>query len=139
MVGFISLFCGLLFGTGLMVSGMANPQKVLGFLDITRNWDPSLLFVMGGAIVTGLIAFRLAARRGKPVFSPVFDLPAKTRPDLKLVTGAAIFGVGWGLAGICPGPALILAGSGLPGGLLFAVAMLTGMGIYELAERFSGR
>ena len=139
MVSFTSLICGLLFGAGLMISGMANPQKVLGFLSITREWDPSLLFVMGGAIFTGLIAFRLALRRGKPVLCPAYDLPAKTHPDTKLVTGAVLFGVGWGLAGICPGPALILVASGIHGGLMFFVAMLAGMGIFELTAQFSGR
>ena len=139
MTSFISLLCGLLFGAGLILSGMADPEKVLGFLDITRDWDPSLLCVMGGAIFIGLIGFYLALCRKKPVLCSKFDLPTKTHPDMKLVIGSLIFGVGWGLVGICPGPSLILLASGVHGGLLFFVAMIIGMGIFELITRFSRR
>ncbi|EXU76324.1 DUF6691 family protein [Erwinia mallotivora] len=132
----VSLLCGLLFGCGLIISGMANPAKVLGFLDITRLWDPSLALVMAGAVVVGLTAFRLAARRGRPVLGGSMNLPVAVRPDWRLIAGALLFGTGWGLAAICPGPALILLASGVTKGALFVLAMLAGMGLYHWLARY---
>jgi uncharacterized membrane protein YedE/YeeE len=100
---FFALLSGLLFGIGLIVSGMANPAKVMGFLDITRVWDPSLAFVMGGAISVGFFAFRMAAKRKRPLCGDKMHLPTANHIDKRLVGGALLFGIGWGLAGICPG------------------------------------
>ncbi|MEB6535555.1 YeeE/YedE family protein [Pantoea stewartii] len=131
MVVLFSLLSGLLFGTGLLVSGMANPAKVLGFLDITSAWDPSLALVMGGAVIAGLVTFWLASRRKRPVFEETFYLPANRTLDKRLISGAALFGIGWGLAGICPGPALVLLGGGVLKGIVFVLAMLAGMLLFE--------
>lgn len=139
MTMLISLLCGLLFGTGLIVSGMADPAKVLAFLDITRMWDPSLALVMVGAIMVGLIAFRVAKRRTQAVLGGVIQRPDTTKIDVRLVAGAVLFGVGWGLAGICPGPALILLSSGIAKGGVFVIAMLVGMTLYQwVARRLPG-
>lgn len=129
-----ALLSGLLFGTGLIVSGMANPAKVIGFLDITRTWDPSLAFVMGGAISVGFFAFRMAARRKRPICADTMQLPTASHIDKRLVGGALLFGVGWGLAGICPGPGLVLLGAGLTKGLIFVLAMVAGMLLYQWIE-----
>ena len=101
----IALPCGVLFGLGLAVSEMINPQRVIGFLDITGDWDATLLFVMSGALIVGLPCFQIALKR-KPVCSESFDLPAKIAIDRPLIIGAVLFGIGWGLAGLCPGPAI---------------------------------
>ena len=101
----IALLCGVLFGVGLAVSEMMNPQRVIGFLDITGNWDATLLFVMGGALIVALPCFQIALR-GRPRLAPSFALPTKTTIDKRLIIGAMLFGVGWGLAGLCPGPAI---------------------------------
>ncbi|MDE1010575.1 hypothetical protein A8H39_13825 [Paraburkholderia fungorum] len=130
-----ALLSGLLFGVGLMVSGMANPAKVLGFLDIAGRWDPSLAFVMLGAIAVASIAFRFAKRRKKSLLGLPVQIPAGTTVTRRLVLGSAIFGVGWGLAGFCPGPALVTLGAGFPKAWGFVVAMLAGMAIFELVER----
>lgn len=132
---FISLFVGLLFGIGLIVSGMTDPSKVIGFLDLGGHWNPSLAFVMGGAILVGLGAFRLAGSRQRSMLGAPMRMPTATRIDRRLVLGSLAFGIGWGLAGYCPGPALasLLTGSGKP--VLFTLAMLTGMGLFELLER----
>ncbi|MDF6979433.1 YeeE/YedE family protein, partial [Escherichia coli] len=103
----IALVAGLLFGTGLIVSGMANPAKVLGFLDLFGQWDPSLAFVMAGAIAVGVIAFFVAGRRGRSWLGTPIQLPSATGVTARLVLGSAVFGIGWGLAGFCPGPALV--------------------------------
>lgn len=129
-----ALLSGLLFGIGLIVSGMANPAKVIGFLDITRTWDPSLAFVMGGAISVGFFAFRMAARRKRPICADNMQLPTASHIDKRLVGGALLFGVGWGLAGICPGPGLVLLGAGLTQGLIFVLAMIFGMLLYQWIE-----
>jgi uncharacterized protein len=119
---------GALVGAGLLLSGMTQPAKVIGFLDVTRGWDPSLGFVMAGAITVYAIAFRLMrSRRKAPWFDKVFHLPARRDIDLGLIFGAAIFGIGWGLGGLCPGPALVAAAAGSSTGLLFVAAMLVGM------------
>ncbi|SDB82449.1 YeeE/YedE family protein [Paraburkholderia lycopersici] len=129
--------CGLLFGLGLIVSGMANPAKVLGFLDLAGQWDPSLAFVMAGAIALAAPAFRLARSRRQSFGGAPMQLPTARRIDGRLVGGALLFGAGWGLAGFCPGPALVAAGSGEPRAWLFVAAMLAGMAIYAVLERRS--
>ncbi|MEO2217051.1 DUF6691 family protein [Chromobacterium vaccinii] len=122
-----AFLAGLVFGVGLIVAGMANPAKVLGFLDIAGGWDPSLALVMAGAVVVALPAFAVAKRRGRALLGDEMQLPAARSVDRRLLLGSLVFGAGWGLAGVCPGPALVLAGSGLPSGLLFLAAMLAGM------------
>lgn len=133
----MSLVSGLVFGLGLIVSGMANPSKVLGFLDLTGNWDPSLAFVMGGALLVGSLAFPFAARRPQSLLGEAMRLPTATRIDRRLVLGSLTFGVGWGLAGYCPGPALVSLIHGGAKPLLFFVAMIAGMLLFELLERIS--
>ena len=128
---------GLLFGLALIVSGMGNPGKVLGFLDLAGNWDPSLAFVMGGAILVGVVAFQVARKRTQTFLGGALKLPTSKDIDKRLVVGSLTFGVGWGLAGYCPGPALVSLGSGQPKALIFVVAMLAGMGIYEILNRKS--
>ena len=122
-----SLLAGLIFGIGLIVSGMSNPAKVIGFLDLAGNWDPSLAFVMGGAIMVGVITFLYARRRSASLLGKPLQIPTLKQIDARLIGGSALFGIGWGVAGICPGPGLVLLGSGLSEGLLFVVAMLAGM------------
>lgn len=123
----INLIVGLLFGAGLVVSGMANPAKVLNFLDLFGSWDPSLAFVMGGAVIVAFIGFRLVFRRAKPILSQSFHLPTRRDIDARVVVGPAIFGIGWGLGGFCPGPALAALGFGATGTLAFVPAMILGM------------
>lgn len=123
----ISFLCGLIFGVGLIVSQMTNPAKVLGFLDIAGQWDPSLAFVMAGAVIVFAIGYRLALRRHSPVFDTKFLLPEKTRLDKPLIIGSLIFGVGWGLAGFCPGPAIVSSGYGDARVWAFVAAMLAGI------------
>jgi len=130
-----AFLAGLLFGLGLLVSGMANPAKVLGFLDIAGAWDPSLGLVMAGAIVVGLIAFRVAAQRRHSLLDEPMRLPTRRDIDRRLVLGSLGFGIGWGLAGFCPGPALTLVGAGESKALVFVLAMLAGMAVFELIER----
>lgn len=124
LIGFAT---GGLFGAGLLVSGMTRPSKVLGFLDLAGAWDPSLLFVMAGAILVFAIGYRLVVRQDAPLLAPRFDLPARRAIDRRLVVGAGLFGVGWGLAGFCPGPSLVAAGSGGLTALIFVAAMTAGM------------
>ena len=130
-----ALLAGLLFGIGLMVSGMANPAKVLGFLDLAGSWDPSLAFVMVGAIAIGTIAFLIARRRKRSLLGLPMQLPASTTVTLRLVLGSAAFGVGWGIAGFCPGPALVALGAGYPKAVGFVGAMVAGMAVFEIVER----
>lgn len=122
-----ALAAGLVFGLGLIVSGMVNPAKVLNFLDIAGQWDPSLALVMAGAAGTVFIGYRLVLGRGKPLVAERFTLPTATRIDARLAGGAALFGVGWGLVGFCPGPALTALGTGAAPALVFTAAMLAGM------------
>jgi uncharacterized membrane protein YedE/YeeE len=122
---------GILFGLGLTVSAMVDPAKVLGFLDIAGNWDPSLAFVMGAAVPVAALGFALAARRPRPLAAPEFHKPGQSSIDRPLVLGAVLFGVGWGLAGLCPGPALAGLGLGVPGVWIFVSGMLAGMAAFE--------
>lgn len=130
-----ALSAGLLFGVGLIVSEMGNPAKVLGFLDLAGRWDPSLAFVMGGAVMVGLTAFPFAAKMQISLLGAPLRLPTVTRIDRRLVLGALTFGAGWGLAGYCPGPALASLAYGGLKPLVFCVAMLGGMVIFALLER----
>ena len=128
----IGLMAGLIFGLGLALSGMLDPVRVLGFLDVAGHWDPRLAFVLGGAVAVSFLGFRLSRRMARPLFADRFDVPASTRVDPRLLTGAAMFGVGWGLAGLCPGPAIAGLGLGHDGSVVFAAAMLAGMAIHRL-------
>ena len=130
-----ALLAGLLFGIGLIVSGMADPSKVLGFLDLAGAWDPSLAFVMAGAIAVGLGAFAVARRRRTSLIGLDMQLPASTTVDRRLVGGSLLFGIGWGIAGLCPGPGLVALGMGQPKAAVFVLAMPAGMGIFEMLER----
>ena len=127
---------GLLFGLSLMLSGMTDPSKVVGFLDLFGEWDPSLAFVMGGAIAVGFFAFALAKKRTTNFFGGALHLPKSTQIDKRLVWGNLIFGAGWGLAGFCPGPALVSMAAGQDKALVFVLAMIFGMIAYEAAQRF---
>ncbi|WP_312187431.1 DUF6691 family protein [Leclercia sp.] len=129
MLVIMAFLCGLIFGAGLLISGLANPEKVLGFLDLSQAWDPSLAFVMIGAIAVGIIGFALVKGRKKAFCGVPILLPDNNTVDRTLVVGAILFGLGWGLAGICPGPSLILLGAGIGKGLLFVLSMLAGMWI----------
>ena len=131
----MALVVGLLFGIGLIVAGMTDPSKVIGFLDLAGQWDPSLAFVMGGAIAVGLVTFAFAARRDRSLLGGAMRLPTATRIDRRLVFGGLGFGAGWGLAGYCPGPALASLASGGVKPLIFGAAMLAGMVIFALLER----
>lgn len=132
----VAAIVGLVFGLGLIISGMANPSKVLNFLDLTGRWDPSLAFVMGGAILVGLMAFRFTTRRTKSLLGDPMRLPTAQHIDRRLVLGGLAFGVGWGLAGFCPGPALVSLASGHAKAVVFTIAMVTGMGLFEMVEHF---
>ena len=134
---FTSLFAGLVFGLGLILSGMADPAKVLGFLDLAGPWDPSLALVMVGAIGVGLVAFAIARRRTTTFLGLSLQLPTSRQIDRRLVGGSLLFGVGWGIAGFCPGPALVALGMGEFKALVFVAAMLLGMVVFELLERRS--
>ena len=135
MTVFASLLAGLVFGLGLIVSGMADPAKVLSFLDLVGAWDPSLAFVMAGAIAVGVLAFAIARKRTVSFLGAAMKLPTSRDIDRRLVIGSVVFGVGWGIAGFCPGPGLVALGMGEVKALVFVVAMLLGMGAFELLER----
>ncbi len=135
MAVFASLLAGLVFGLGLILSGMANPAKVLGFLDLTGAWDPSLALVMVGAIAVGLVAFALVRQRTLSFLGLDMKLPTARHIDRRLIGGSLLFGVGWGIAGFCPGPALAALGMGEIKAVVFVGAMLLGMGLFELLER----
>jgi uncharacterized membrane protein YedE/YeeE len=126
---------GLLFGLGLILAGMTDPSKVLGFLDLAGLWDPSLAFVMGGAILVSLGAFTLAKKRTTSFLGGAMQMPTRRDIDKRLVTGSLLFGAGWGLAGFCPGPALVSVGTGNPKAVVFVLAMLAGMALFEVLER----
>ena len=124
---------GVLFGWGLIISGMSNPQKILGFLDLAGNWDPSLMFVMLGAVLVGLAGFYVVSKRSQTFFGGALHIPTRRDITKPLIIGSLIFGAGWGIAGFCPGPALVALGAGHLKALVFVVAMLAGM---EICERF---
>lgn len=136
MIAIGAFSAGLLFGLGLILSGMSNPAKVLGFLDLAGRWDPSLALVMGGAVAVGAVAFALVRRRGRTVLGGSIRWPEATRIDRRLVIGALLFGMGWGVAGFCPGPAIVGAAAGYAKAWIFMAAMLAGMAVYRFS-RFS--
>jgi len=135
----LALVVGLIFGLGLLVSGLANPAKVIGFLDLAGRWDPSLIFVMAGAVAVGAIAFAVARRRSASWLGAPMRIPDSRDIDRRLVGGSVLFGIGWGMAGFCPGPAVVALGAGEPKALVFVAAMLAGMAVFELLERQSAR
>ncbi|WP_024512628.1 DUF6691 family protein [Bradyrhizobium sp. ARR65] len=136
MAAFLQFGIGLVFGLGLVASGMSNPAKVLNFLDFgaipAGTWDPSLAFVMAGAVVVTYVGFRAVLSRSRPIFAERFFLPTKRELDLRIVVGPAIFGIGWGLVGFCPGPAFTALGFGSRAAFIFVAAMLLGMGLARL-------
>ena len=136
MIPVFSFLAGLIFGTGLCLSGMIQQSKVLGFLDLAGQWDPSLAFVMAGAISVGLVVFSIAGKRAAAVPGNASNISLKRDIDRRLVTGSLIFGVGWGLSGICPGPGIALLAFGSSQAIAFVVAMLAGMLIFELTGQF---
>ena len=129
-----SFLAGLLFGVGLIVSGMADPAKVLGFLDLAGAWDPSLALVMAGAIAVGSVAFWVAGRRTRSLLGLQMILPEARHIDRRLIGGSVLFGIGWGIAGFCPGPALVALGMGQAKAAVFVLAMLAGMLLFEALE-----
>lgn len=130
-----SFIVGLIFGVGLILAGMTDPSKVIGFLDVAGLWDPSLAFVMGGAILVGVVAFRFAHKRTAAFFGGAMRMPSRNDIDRRLVLGSLAFGVGWGMAGFCPGPALTALGTGNGKAVIFVLAMIAGMALFELADR----
>jgi uncharacterized membrane protein YedE/YeeE len=138
MKNVLALISGLVFGFGLILSGMANPAKVIGFLDITGSWDPSLAFVMGGAIAIGFFAFKYAETRDTTLLGEELNLPRNNTIDKRLIGGSLVFGAGWGLGGFCPGPGLVSLGMGYSGGIIFALSMVVGMLAFELIQKNSG-
>ena len=131
----VSFMTGLIFGLGLLLSGMANPEKVLGFLDIAGAWDPSLALVMAGAILVGSVAFTLAKRRQFSVLGFDMKLPSGNDITPRLVVGSLLFGAGWGLAGFCPGPGLVALGAGEMKAVVFVASMVAGMALFQWIER----
>ena len=134
-----AFLAGLLFGAGLILSGMSNPAKVLAFLDLAGQWDPSLGFVMLGAILVAAVAYRVAGARGRTMFGTSLHLPRATRLDAPLMGGSLVFGVGWGLVGYCPGPALTALAVGGRPTLIFVASMVAGMALFEVYERVYAR
>lgn len=130
---------GLLFGWGLLISGMTDPGKVIGFLDLAGSWDPSLALVMGGAIAVGFFAFGMAKKRTRSFFGGALHLPTSRDIDKRLLLGALLFGAGWGLAGFCPGPGIVSMAAGQPKAVLFVAAMLAGMLVFEWIDRLGRR
>ena len=138
MKNVLALISGLVFGFGLILSGMANPAKVIGFLDLAGSWDPSLAFVMGGAIAIGFFAFKYAETRDTTFLGEELNLPRNNTIDKRLIGGSLVFGAGWGLGGFCPGPGLVSLGMGYSGGIIFALSMVVGMLAFELIQKNSG-
>ena len=134
MFVFTALLAGLVFGVGLLLSGMANPAKVLGFLDLSGQWDPSLALVMGGAVAVAAVVFALTRKRKTTLLGADLKLPTARHIDQRLVIGSLVFGAGWGIAGFCPGPALVVLAMGEAKALVFVLAMLAGMGFFALFE-----
>lgn len=135
MLNFNAFLVGLVFGLGLIVSGMTDPSKVIGFLDLAGAWDPSLAFVMGGAILIGAGAFSVAKKRQRSLLGEPMQLSSATELDKGLLIGSLVFGIGWGLSGFCPGPAVVSAAAGQPKALVFVASMLAGMALYNMIER----
>lgn len=135
MLNIIAFVVGLLFGLGLIISGMTNPDKIIGFLDLAGAWDPTLIFVMGGAVLIGSGGFALAKKRQLSLLGAPMRLPTATNLDKRLLIGSLAFGVGWGIAGFCPGPAIVSAATGQPKAWIFVAAMLAGMALYGVIER----
>ena len=135
----VEFLVGLLFGVGLILSGMTDPGKVLGFLDIAGAWDPSLAFVMGGAIAVAFFAFAWARRRSTAFLGGAMHLPRTAPIDRRLLIGSLVFGVGWGLAGFCPGPAVVAAGAGVTEALVFTLSMIAGMAVHEFTAQPAAR
>ena len=129
-----ALLAGLMLGLGLILSGKANPAKVVGFLDVTGLWDPSLALVMGGGLVVGALGYRWLRARPVTLLGEPLNLPTNSVINLRLIGGSVLFGIGWGLTGICPGPGLVLLGAGLDAGIIYVLALLTGMLIYSVVE-----
>ena len=134
MLVLASLLAGLVFGLGLIVSGMADPAKVIGFLDLAGRWDRSLALVMGGAVSVGLLAFFVTRHRTVSLLGAAMKLPTARHVDRRLVLGSTLFGIGWGIAGFCPGPGLVALGMGEVKAAVFVAAMLAGMGVFELLD-----
>lgn len=134
----ISLCSGLIFGVGLIASGMTQPTKVQAFLDVFGAWDPSLALVMGGAIAVGSVAFAIARRRRTSWSGDALQIPTSTTIDRRLIGGGVLFGIGWGLAGFCPGPALVAASSGVVSAWIFVAAMLVGMAVHDGVSKRAG-
>ncbi|BBU67748.1 DUF6691 family protein [Fluviibacter phosphoraccumulans] len=126
---------GLLLGLGLILSGMANPAKVVGFLDVAGPWDPSLGLVMGGGLVAGSIGFALLKKQPTTLLGEPLNLPTSRKIDLRLIMGSVLFGIGWGITGICPGPGLVLLGAGIPEGVIYIASLLVGMTLYSVIEK----
>ncbi len=135
MIPLCAFASGLVFGIGLIVSQMASPAKVLGFLDLAGRWDPSLALVMGGAVAVGLVAFGWARKRRTTLLGTPMHVPQATHIDRRLVGGSLLFGIGWGLSGFCPGPAIVALGAGQAKALVFVLVMIGGMLLFELIER----
>ncbi len=127
----LALLSGLIFGLGLMLGGMSNPTKVKGFLDLAGAWDPSLALVMGGAVGVGLLAFAHAKRQARAWCGDAIEMPSNKSIDARLILGGVLFGVGWGIAGFCPGPALVALGQGVQAAWIFVPAMLVGVGLHD--------
>lgn len=132
---FSEFLVGLLFGWGLLISGMTDPGKVIGFLNLAGTWDPSLAFVMGGGVLVGLLGFTLAKKRTTSFLGSAMHLPTSRDIDRRLVLGSLTFGAGWGLAGFCPGPGIVAMGAGESKAALFVLAMIAGMGVFEVLDR----
>lgn len=126
---------GLMLGLGLILSGMANPAKVVGFLDVAGLWDPSLGLVMGGGLLVGSMGFGLLRHRRQTLLGTPLDLPTNRHINGRLIAGSVLFGIGWGLTGICPGPGLVLLGAGVDAGIVYILALLAGMTLYSVVER----
>jgi uncharacterized membrane protein YedE/YeeE len=137
MTALASFVCGLLFGAGLTISGMTQPAKVLGFLDVFGAWDPTLAFVMVAALLVSLVGFRLAHQQAKPALAAEHLWPTRTDIDRSLLIGSALFGIGWGLAGLCPGPALVNLATLMPRVIVFALAMAGGLVAKDLWDKFA--
>ncbi len=135
MLNMNTFFVGLLLGLGLIISGMTDPAKVIAFLDLAGDWNPALAFVMGGAILIGTGAFTIAKKRQRSLLGAPMHLPSATKLDKRLLIGSLVFGVGWGIAGFCPGPAIVSAAAGQPKAWIFVAAMLAGMALYSMIEQ----